>query len=174
MSTSRTSFARVVRVVAIPGSLNGSSANHRLLVAVQAAAPPTIEVEIWNGVGRLPHFSPDVPDDLVSPAVNELRDEIRNTDVVLIATPEYAGGMPGSLKNAFDWLVGSGEFYGKPVVVVSAAPTTDRGQGARRWTEETLRMQGATINASLTVALRASDTGNRADAAAEQVLKLLT
>ena len=36
---------------------------------------------------------------------------------LLIATPEYAHGLPGSLKNLLDWLVGSGELYGKRVVV---------------------------------------------------------
>ena len=35
-----------------------------------------------------------------------------DADAVWIATPEYAGGMPGALKNALDWLVGSGELYG--------------------------------------------------------------
>ena len=81
--------------------------------------------------------------------------------------------MPGSLKYAFDWLVGSAEFYGKTVVVVSAAPTIERGHAARRWTEETLRMQGAHVAASLTVALRASDPCERAVAAASQVVQQL-
>jgi NAD(P)H-dependent FMN reductase len=40
--------------------------------------------------------------------------------VVLVATPEYAGAVAGAVKNAFDWLVGSGEMYRKPVAVLSA------------------------------------------------------
>jgi chromate reductase, NAD(P)H dehydrogenase (quinone) len=34
---------------------------------------------------------------------------VAHADAVLVSTPEYAGGMPGALKNALDWLVGSGE-----------------------------------------------------------------
>ena len=163
-----------MRVVAILGSLQQSSANGRLVLAVQEAAPPGLDVDVWDGVGRLPHFSPDASNDLRMPVVEELRREVASADAVLVATPEYAGGMPGSLKNAFDWLVGSGEFYGKTVVIVSAAPTTERGHGARRWTEETLRMQGANVTASLTVALRASDDDAREGAAASQVIQVLT
>jgi NAD(P)H-dependent FMN reductase len=40
----------------------------------------------------------------------------------VIASPEYAHGVPGSLKNALDWLVGSVEFPGKPVAVINTSP----------------------------------------------------
>jgi NAD(P)H-dependent FMN reductase len=66
--------------------------------------------------------------------------------------------MPGVLKNALDWLVGSGELYGKRVVIVSAAPSEERGHGARAWLEQTLRMQGARVVASYTVAVSRRQT----------------
>jgi NAD(P)H-dependent FMN reductase len=59
--------------------------------------------------------------------------------------------MPGSLKNALDWLVGTGELYGKPVAIVSAAPSPERGQNARRWVEDVVRMQGGRVTDSFTV-----------------------
>jgi NAD(P)H-dependent FMN reductase len=61
-----------VRVVAVLGSLQRSSANRRLLDAVRVAAPATLDVEVWDGIGRLPHFTPDVADELVSPAVSRI------------------------------------------------------------------------------------------------------
>ena len=46
----------------------------------------------------------------------------------VVAVPEYAFGIPGSLKNALDWTVGSGSLYRKPVAVLNVAPP---GRGAR-------------------------------------------
>ena len=41
--------------------------------------------------------------------------------MVLISSPEYAHGVPGMLKNALDWVVGSGEFMEKRVALVNAS-----------------------------------------------------
>jgi NADPH-dependent FMN reductase len=45
------------------------------------------------------------------------------SEAVLIAAPEYAGALAGTVKNALDWIVGSGELYAKPVAVMSAGAT---------------------------------------------------
>jgi len=62
--------------------------------------------------------------------VASLRAAIKEADAVLICTPEYAGGLPGSFKNLLDWTVGGGEMYGKPVAWINAssiaAPTGGR------------------------------------------------
>lgn len=145
-----------MHIVAISGSLDPQSSNAALLRAVVARA--SFDIVIWNELGALPHFRPDADGD---EHVASLRHAIRAADAVLIATPEYAGGMPGSLKNALDWLVGSGELYGKRVVVTSAAPAAERGANARRWVADVAAMQGATVVDSFTVAL-----GRRADPAA--------
>ena len=42
-------------------------------------------------------------------SVIEFRRELQKCDGVLISSPEYAHGVPGVLKNALDWIVGSGE-----------------------------------------------------------------
>ena len=62
--------------------------------------------------------------------MQELRGQLQAADGVLICTPEYAYGMPGSLKNALDWAVSSGEFYGKPVAAISASPSATGGERA--------------------------------------------
>lgn len=135
-----------MHVVAVSGSLKQSSANSALVRALAAAEPG--HVEVWDGLGDLPHFNPD--DDGGS-AVTSLRAAVTRADGLLIATPEYAGGMPGSLKNALDWLVGTGELYDQPVAIVSAAPSPERGQHARRWVEDVVRMQGGHVVDSFTV-----------------------
>jgi chromate reductase len=68
-------------------------------------------------------------------------------DAVLICTPEYAGGLPGSFKNLLDWTVGGGEVYGKPVAWINAssvaAPTG--GADAHESLRKVLTYAGADI-----------------------------
>jgi len=146
MSVAPTGVHRPVHVVAISGSLKESSANSALVRAF--AELDADQVEVWAELGELPHFTPD--DDGGAP-VASLRAAVARADLVLLATPEYAGGMPGALKNALDWLVGTGELYDKRVAIVSAAPSPERGANARRWIEETVGYQGSTVVASFTV-----------------------
>jgi NAD(P)H-dependent FMN reductase len=54
--------------------------------------------------------------------VLEYREQLRESDGVVIASPEYAHGVPGALKNALDWVVGSGELVYKPVSLINASP----------------------------------------------------
>jgi NAD(P)H-dependent FMN reductase len=84
---------------------------------------------IYPGMASLPHFNPDddLEDGPVHPAVADLRAQIAAADAILICTPEYAGGLPGSLKNLLEWTVGDGGTYRKPVAWINvagpAAPT---------------------------------------------------
>jgi len=135
-----------VHVVAISGSLKQSSANSALVRSLASVAPDLVEV--WAGLGDLPHFTPD---DDGGASVASLRVAVTRADALVVATPEYAGGMPGVLKNALDWLVGTGELYDKPVAIVSAAPSPERGVNARRWVEDVVRMQGGHVVDSFTV-----------------------
>jgi NAD(P)H-dependent FMN reductase len=75
-------------------------------------------VIIYNGLGTLSHFDGSTQD--IGP-VQELRNAIAKADGVLISSPEYAFGVPGSLKNALDWTVSSGELVNKPLALITAA-----------------------------------------------------
>src|SRR5262249_11455093 len=136
-----------VHIVGISGSLKPGSTNSELLQALADRAGGGIE--IWTRLADLPHF---VPGDDGGEPVASLRDAITRAHGVLLATPEYAGGMPGTLKNALDWLVGTGELYGGRVAVISAAPSAERGTNARHWVETVVTMQGAEVVASFSVA----------------------
>jgi len=89
--------------------------------------PPGISIEVYRGVGSLPHFndSEEVPS-----TVTDFRDQVKRADAVLVCTPEYAFGVPGSLKNALDWTVGSGEFIDKPVGLITASSQGEKGHAA--------------------------------------------
>lgn len=86
-----------------------------------------VTFEIFRGIGSLPHFDDATQ---VHKAVEAFRTKIKEADAVLICTPEYAFGVPGSLKNALDWTVSSGEFMGKPVGLITASSLGENGHAA--------------------------------------------
>lgn len=100
-----------------------------------ALAPPDVEFFLYEGLGELPHFNPDLNDENVLLAVADWRAHLRAADGIIFSVPEYAHGVPGVVKNALDWVVGSGEFVGKPVTLFNASP---RGTYAQASLTETL------------------------------------
>lgn len=121
----------MTHVLAISGSLRGRSSNTSILEASRLLAPHGMRVSIYSGVGALPHFNPDLDteDGSALPVdVAAFRDLVGAADALLISTPEYAHGLPGSFKNALDWLVGSTTFPGKPVAVLNVSPRSTYAQ----------------------------------------------
>lgn len=117
----------VTRILLISGSTRDGSSNTAALRTLAASAPDGVNAELYGGLTGLPAF---VPGDAPAPAaVTDLRSRVAAADAVLICTPEYAGTLPGSLKNLLDWLVGSGELNEKPVAWLSVA-AHGRGEGA--------------------------------------------
>jgi NAD(P)H-dependent FMN reductase len=146
-------------ILAISGSLRQVSSNTTLLRAAIALAPSGVEIRLYDGLNDLPHFNPDLEGAEPS-AVLEFRDRLREADGVLISSPEYAHGVPGVLKNALDWVVGSGELVEKPVALLNASP---RSVYAQAQLTETLTVMTARIvpEASIAIPLR----GNQVDVA---------
>ena len=79
------------------------------------------EVINFSSITVIPHFNPDLDQENPPQAVEELRSIIKNADGIIISTPEYAMGLPGSLKNLLDWTVSSASFSGKPVLALVAS-----------------------------------------------------
>jgi len=120
-----------MHILAICGSLQDKSSNLTLLRLAMGTVPPGVEVELYDGLRHLPHFNPDLARDELdhSPStVAELRRAVARADALLIATPEYGHSLPGSLKNAIDWLIGTGELESKLVAITSAVPAPERGR----------------------------------------------
>lgn len=137
----------MARVLLVCGSLQRSSANRAALdVAEATLSARGVEVTVFAGLGSIPPLNPDHGDD-PGEAVLAFRAQIDAADAVLFAAPEYAGAVAGVLKNALDWVVGSGALYGKPVALLSAG--TSGGVFARKDLVRTLSWQGAHVVASL-------------------------
>ena len=131
-------------MLALCGSLRKASINAALLRAAARLARPDVDVEIADWLGRLPLFNPDLEDVIdeveVPRAVHALRLAVAAADALLIASPEYAHGVSGTIKNALDWLVSFEPFIHKPVAVLNASPRAHHADDALR---ETLRTMSA-------------------------------
>lgn len=130
-----------MRILALCGSLRAASVNAALLRATRRLAPRDIELRIFDGLGVLPLFNPDLEAD--PPAiVRALQQELAAADALVIASPEYAHGVTGTIKNALDWLVGFPPFADVRVAVFNASPRAHHADDALR---ETLRTMSAVI-----------------------------
>ncbi|GFZ85259.1 FMN reductase [Paenibacillus marchantiophytorum] len=141
-----------MNILAISGSLRTVSSNTKLIQVLSALAPASIKINIYEGIGELPHFNPDLDGDEPPQAVQEWRKVLQAADGVILSTPEYAHGVPGVLKNALDWIVSSGEFVDKPTAVISASPLTTGGEKAHDSLLLTLGLMTATLVGSSKVA----------------------
>jgi len=146
------------RILGVSGSLQATSTNSALLRIARERVGGDAELVVFDALRDIPPFSPEIAPPPA--AVDAWRALVSSSDALLFATPEYAHGLPGVLKNALDWLVGSGELYGKRVAILSAAPSAERGAHARADLERTLRAQGADVLASATIAVPTSARGN--------------
>ncbi len=109
----------MVKIVGIGGSLRpGSYTQLGLKVAAQRVEALGAEVEILdlremqlpfcNGAKEYPEY----------PDVQRLRDTVANADGLILATPEYHGGVSGVIKNALD-LMSFDQLSGKVTGLIS-------------------------------------------------------
>ncbi|MBS1545446.1 MAG: NAD(P)H-dependent oxidoreductase [Bacteroidetes bacterium] len=129
------------RIAAIPGSTKEDSTHLRLLKVIQLDFHD-VTFDIYTGISNLPHFNPDHDRDTPHESVRSFREKLRSAEAILICTPEYAMGVPGTLKNALDWTVSSAEFYEKPVALITASTVGEKGHRALM---ETLLIMGSKI-----------------------------
>lgn len=122
----------IKKILAICGSTRQSSINLGLIHAIQAIAGEQVDIQLFSGLASLPHFNPDddKPGDTAPATVAAFREQLAVSDGVIICTPEYAKGLPGSLKNALDWTVSSSSFSGKPVMVITASTMGDHAHAS--------------------------------------------
>jgi chromate reductase, NAD(P)H dehydrogenase (quinone) len=109
-----------MRVLGINGSLRAQSSNAAILRAAVYLA--RVDLVICEFIPKLPAFNPDLDVEPLPAAVDDFRKQIELTDMLLICSPEYAHGVPGSLKNALDWLVSWPGAVNKFTILISASP----------------------------------------------------
>ena len=130
----------MTQLLALCGSLRRHSLNRAALQAVERLSGERFSVQ-WARLAALPLFNPDLENDLPE-AVSHLLAQLQAADGLVIASPEYAHGISGVLKNALDWMVSSPAFYQKPVMMINTSP---RAHHALDSTREILTTMSANI-----------------------------
>ena len=118
------------KIFAICGSTKQRSSNLMLIELIKKLSVELFEITIYKELALLPHFNPDLDTEIAPPAVANFRNLLSRADGVLICTPEYAMGVPGTLKNALDWTVSSMDLSGKPVALITASLNGEMGHQA--------------------------------------------
>jgi chromate reductase len=133
-----------MKVLGISGSLRRDSYNRTLLRAAAELLPPSVELELFDGLKAVEPYDGDDDFGPGPEGARRLREAIEDADAVLIATPEYNSSIPGQLKNALDWASrpkGENALWGKPVAVVGAST----GMFGAIWSQaEVRKVLGAT------------------------------
>lgn len=163
------------KILAICGSIRADSANLKLLKLLAQWAGSRYDFTIYEGLAELHHFNPDLDVEPAPEAVTALRQQISEADGVIICTPEYVFSLPGSLKNALEWMVSTVIFDGKPTGLITASASGEKGH-------EQLLLVMRTLSAAYTeqtqlliksVKAKFATDGQIKDAATEAALRRL-
>ena len=112
-----------VHVLGISGSLRRGSFNTALLREARELAPDGIQIDLFDLKG-VPLYDADLEAQGDPEEVAALKSAVRRADALLLATPEYNGGLTAPLKNAIDWASRSeagyreSAIFGKPTAVM--------------------------------------------------------
>lgn len=162
---------KVTQILAISGSLRTTSSNTALLRSAITLAPEGVKITLYESLGDLPHFNPDL-EGTELPSVKDFRNRLQISDGVLISTPEYVHSIPGVLKNALDWVVGSGELYRKPIAIFNASLRAIHAQASLK--EILMTMDARIINeASVTVPLSSNQIDQTGIVAHSEISSML-
>ncbi len=128
------------RLLGISGSLRKHSFSTAVLRALTAATASQATYE-FGDIGVLPHFNQDLLGDALPAAARGFREQVSAADGLLIVSPEYNHGIPGVLKNAFDWASrphNQAPLKHKPVLIVTSSPAVTGGARAQCQIRETV------------------------------------
>lgn len=157
--------------LAISGSLRQLSYNSAALHALKMLAPSHTRIHIFNKLNDIPLFNPDSENDVI-PALEELRILLSDADGLILASPEYAHGISGVMKNTLDWLVSGVEFINKPIMLINTSPRAHHALDSLR--EVITTMSGNIIeNACITIPLLGSNLNAEEIVARDELATLL-
>jgi len=114
-------------ILAIVGSASKNSSNLKLVQKISVLTQDDFDITIFERLSSLPHFDPDLSVGDTPQIILDFRQLIEKSNGVIICTPEYVFSIPGSLKNAIEWCVATTVFSKKPVGLITASASGEKG-----------------------------------------------
>ena len=110
-----------IKVKAIIGSTSSTSFNLKIVEHLRSRFAGQLDITPVY-INDLETFSVDIDDNPPS-NVKEFKANVKDSDAVLFAVPEYNYSIPGTLKNAIDWLSRGGDFTikEKPTFIIGSS-----------------------------------------------------
>ncbi|PID15709.1 NADPH-dependent FMN reductase [Sporosarcina sp. P34] len=110
-----------IKVKAVIGSTSSTSYNLKLVNFMAKRYKEELEITPVL-INDLEMFSVDIENE-PTVAVQTFKDDVKDSDAVMFATPEYNFSIPGAMKNALDWLSRGGDFtlHGKTGFIVGSS-----------------------------------------------------
>ncbi|HUS23157.1 MAG TPA: NAD(P)H-dependent oxidoreductase [Aeromicrobium sp.] len=135
-------------VTVLVGSLRADSANRKLAETLSSLAPEGVELRIAENLDQIPFYNEDLDGADAPAAAVALRQQVADSDSVLIVTPEYNATIPAVINNAIDWLsrpYGAGAIVGKPLGAIGVTPTPYGGKWAHEDARRSAKIAGANV-----------------------------
>lgn len=135
-------------VTVLVGSLRADSANRKLTETLANLAPEGVELRIAENLDQLPFYNEDLDGPDAPAAAVALRQQVAESDRLLVVTPEYNATIPAVINNAIDWLsrpYGEGAIVGKPFGAIGVTPTPYGGKWAHEDARRSAKIAGAHV-----------------------------
>lgn len=131
------------KIIGICGSASQNSGNLSILKYIAESVKAEFDLEIIEDLSLFPHFRTELTDNNVPASIIDFRNKVSSADGILICTPEYVFSIPSGLKNIIEWCVSTTVFSDKPVGLITASASGEKGH-------EELKLIMKTIQADFT------------------------
>ncbi|WP_139959868.1 NADPH-dependent FMN reductase [Flavicella sediminum] len=114
-------------IIGICGSASQNSGNLSILKYISEHEKSEFNIELIDNLTEFPHFRTELTDNNVPEKIIDFRNKISNADGIIICTPEYVFSIPSGLKNILEWSVSTTVFSNKPVGLITASASGEKG-----------------------------------------------
>lgn len=114
-------------ILALIGSASQQSVNQKIVQFFKETTTDYFTVTVCSDLKKLPHFDADLTLDTTPQEIVALRNQIAQSDGILICTPEYVFSLPSGLKNVIEWCVATEVFASKPTAIITASAHGEKG-----------------------------------------------